>query len=489
MQSLLKFAACYLRVSTDEQTEFSPDAQLTAIREYAKRNGYILLDQYIFKDEGISGRKAEKRPAFMRMIAAAKEKPAPFETILVHKIDRFARSREDSVVYKSLLRKECGVKVISITENIEDDKFSVILEAMLEAMAEYYSLNLSEEVKKGMTEKAKRGGLQTKPSFGYTAKDNVLVPVPKEAAFVKSIFERFIAGEGCFTIARWLNNMGVKTRHGNNFDKVTVEYIIRNPVYISKLRWNPSGKTPRGHYDDPNIILVDGKHEPIIDIETWDAAQSRVEENKARAYKHMRPRSEHRDWLTGIVKCSECGKNMAKTYRNYWKCGAFNRGSCKTSQHVSDEKIKRMIKESLFKEISSTYRLDYVSVHTKSQTLSEYEMINAQLKRTDIKLEKIKAAYYHGADTLEEYKAAKSIIDTERASLNEQLAALVKDTDDIDYSANIRMSLQMLVDKLYSDNCPMEEKNFWAHEIIKEISYNKAANSLKFIYYHNITLY
>ena len=157
--------ACYIRVSTDNQTEFSPDGQIEGIRKYAENNNILLDNDYIFIDEGISGRKADKRPAFQQMIKVAKSKPKKFDVILVHKFDRFARSREDSVVYKSLLKKECNIKVISITESIEDDKFSVILEAMLEAMAEYYSLNLSDEVKKGMTEKATRGQYQAAPPF------------------------------------------------------------------------------------------------------------------------------------------------------------------------------------------------------------------------------------------------------------------------------------------------------------------------------------
>ena len=98
-------AAAYIRVSTEDQTEFSPDAQLKALKAYAKANNMILQEQHIYRDEGISGRKAEKRPGFMAMIAAAKSKAHPFDVILVHRFDRFARSREDSVVYKSMLRR------------------------------------------------------------------------------------------------------------------------------------------------------------------------------------------------------------------------------------------------------------------------------------------------------------------------------------------------------------------------------------------------
>lgn len=148
----MKIAACYIRVSTDDQLEYSPDSQLSLIKKYAKDNGYILPDDYIFiESEGISGRKADKRPSFQRMIAKAKQKPTPFETLLLWKFSRFARNREDSIVYKSMLHKQ-GINVISISEPIGDDKMSVILEAMIEAMDEYYSLNLSEEVRRGMFE-------------------------------------------------------------------------------------------------------------------------------------------------------------------------------------------------------------------------------------------------------------------------------------------------------------------------------------------------
>ena len=107
-KSNIQFAAAYIRVSTNDQTEYSPQAQRKALETYAKNNGYVLNSDNIFVDEGISGRKAEKRPAFMRMIAKAKSKDKPFDVILVHKFDRFARSREDSVVYKSLLKKNAA---------------------------------------------------------------------------------------------------------------------------------------------------------------------------------------------------------------------------------------------------------------------------------------------------------------------------------------------------------------------------------------------
>ena len=103
--------------------------------------------------------------AFQQMIGTAKQKSHPFDAILVWKFSRFARNREDSVVYKSMLRKQCGVEVVSISEQIGEDKTSILIEALLEAMDEYYSINLSEEVVRGMSEKARRGGTLGRAPF------------------------------------------------------------------------------------------------------------------------------------------------------------------------------------------------------------------------------------------------------------------------------------------------------------------------------------
>lgn len=273
-------AAAYLRVSTEEQTEFSPEAQLRALETYAAAHGLTLDPRHIFRDEGISGRRAETRPGFMAMIRAARSPQRPFGVILVHRFDRFARSREDSVVYKSMLRRECGVRVISVTESIEEDKFSGILEAMLEAMAEYYSLNLSDEVKKGMTEKARRGGLQTAPPFGYRARDNVLVPQAEESALVRWIFSAYAEGASFRAIAQGLCALGARTRRGGLFSSRSVGYVLKNPVYLGLLRWDP-GTGP---------IVAPGKHPPLVDRAVWDAVQARLPQSSSGAPSPNRPR-------------------------------------------------------------------------------------------------------------------------------------------------------------------------------------------------------
>ena len=225
--------------------ELSPASQLVEIRKWGAANGYLVPDEFVFVDEAKSGRKVTGRDEFRRLIATAKTKPKPFDAILLWKFSRFARNRDDAVYYKSILRKQLKIEVISIKEPIEDGKMGVIMESMIEAMDEYYSINLAEDVKRGMEEKHRRGELQATPSFGYTVLDNVLVPVPEEAVYVQEIFSRFVSGEGFYSIARWLNSMGVKTHRGSTFANRTVEYILRNPVYIGKLRWNPAGRSRR----------------------------------------------------------------------------------------------------------------------------------------------------------------------------------------------------------------------------------------------------
>ena len=243
----MKTAAAYIRVSTDMQTELSPDSQLHMIRQYAEQHDIILPNCYIFSDEGISGRKADKRPGFQNMIATAKQKPTPFDVILVWKFSRFARSREDSIVYKSMLRKQCNIEVVSISEPMGEDKTSILMESMLEAMDEYYSINLAEEVRRGMEEKFRRGGVVVAPPLGYIIKDGKYEIEESQAAIIRKIFSDFLDGKGIRTIALDLNAMGFRTKRGNKFDNRNIEYIITNPVYIGKMRYCPGHKCTTSH--------------------------------------------------------------------------------------------------------------------------------------------------------------------------------------------------------------------------------------------------
>ena len=183
----LKIAAAYIRVSTHDQEEYSPESQIKLIRDYAKNNGFILPEEFIFRDDGISGRRADKRPEFQRMISKAKETPAPFQVILVWKYSRFARNQEESIVYKALLKKENKIDVVSISEPLVEGPFGSLIERIIEWTDEYYSIRLSGEVKRGMTEKASRGEPVSIPAFGYDIKNKQYIPNEKESQITPTL--------------------------------------------------------------------------------------------------------------------------------------------------------------------------------------------------------------------------------------------------------------------------------------------------------------
>ena len=212
--------ALYARVSSDRQdVDLSISAQLKALRDYASRNGFIVVKEYI--DEAESGRSID-RPGFKQMIAAARQKNRPFDAILVGKLSRFARSREDSIVFKALLRKH-GVQLVSITEPFEDTPTGRLLEAIIESLDEFYSANLGQEVLRGMRESASRGFyVASRTPYGYRrvkVRDGnkerpKLATHPHQAPVVARIFREFLAGAGLKDIARALNSEGVSAPRG-----------------------------------------------------------------------------------------------------------------------------------------------------------------------------------------------------------------------------------------------------------------------------------
>ena len=135
----LKTAALYIRVSTDKQEELSPDSQKRLLLEYAKSHNMIVPPEFIYIENGISGRRADKRPRFQQMISAAKSDTHPFDVILLWKFSRFARNQEESIVYKSMLRNKCHVDVVSISEPLIEGPFGGLIERIIEWMDEFYS--------------------------------------------------------------------------------------------------------------------------------------------------------------------------------------------------------------------------------------------------------------------------------------------------------------------------------------------------------------
>lgn len=403
----MKVAAAYIRVSTDDQTEYSPDSQLKLIRDYAKQHDFIVPDDYIFREQdGVSGRKADKRPEFQRMISLAKSKPQPFEVILVWKFSRFARNQEESIVYKALLRKQ-SIEVVSISEPIIEGPFGGLIERIIEWMDEYYSIRLSGEVKRGMEEKISRGQPVTIPAFGYVIKDKQYYPDPNEAPIVQMIFDDFVSGMGFRDLAAKLNNLGIRSHRGNKFENRNIEYILRNPVYIGKLRWTSSGRTRRD-FDNPDTVIVDGHHEAIIGDEVWTKAQTKIDELKKMYSKYARVNTYADFSLKGLVRCSTCGCTLVRMAKGYLQCHSYSKGKCPTSHCVS---IKNLT-DSVYDVIEYVFKTGDFELIQKSFVAESNEsaMIDTQIQGEYRKLTRVKEAYENGIDTIDEYKTNKSKI-------------------------------------------------------------------------------
>lgn len=487
MTTAPRTAAAYIRVSTDEQADQSPESQLIEIRKYASAHGLILPDNLVFVDEGISGKRSENRPAFQRMVGAAKEKPAPFDVVLLWKFSRFARNQEESIVYKALLRKQCGVDVVSVSEQLPGGPFASLIERIIEWFDEFYSIRLSQEVKRTMTVKAGRGEFQASPSFGYRArmepgKKTVLEPIPDEAVIVREIFDRFLDGEGCYHIARWLNSQGVTTHRGNAWQNRTVEYLLRNPVYIGKLRWTPTGRTRRD-FANPDTITADAEHEPIVSPEIFSAAQEQMARIKAAWGYKARPTYELKDWLSGLVRCSECGSTLVFQRPHYFKCNNYLKGRCTRSQHVSIESLHEAVLERLQHDRQSGDPLTFTAVHEKGEQSGELPRLRTTLSDLQRRRERLLDAYLSGALDLEQFSKAKDSLDAsikETESHISELESSAAHPEDI--ATALSASIVTALHTLTAPDASMEEKNMALRQITERIVFNKAQMTLDITY-------
>jgi len=480
----LKIAAAYIRVSTDDQEEYSPDSQLKICQKYAKEHGYILPSEFIFQDDAISGSSARRRNDFNRMIAFAKEKDRPFDAILVWKFSRFARNREESVFYKGLLRKH-GVSVVSVSEPIIDGPFGTLIESIIEWFDEYYLINLSTEVKRGMLEKFTRGEAMGTAAYGYQIDSEHKTYTIDEpaAAIIRDIFHSYADGEGCRAIATRLSHLGVRTRRGNAPDNRWVEYILRNPVYIGKIRWSKEGRAAsKRHYDDPNVVIVDGKHPAIIDASTWDLVQSKLDAQKAAYRKYQRP-EQPVDWmLKGLLRCSSCGATLVLSARKTGvQCHNYAAArNCYVSHSLTLSRANAAVVDGLrmaaaLKEFNLTP--DVHRDRASAPSVDYTRLIELERK----KLIRCRDAYQAGADTLDEYSENKRRINQTIRQLEQQAAAQAVPAD-IDPDAFAKKVLAVAEFVSRSD-VSESAKNEMLRTVVSYIVFNRPENRLDIYFY------
>lgn len=220
----------YARFSSHSQTEQSIEGQLKECYRYAEQHNYTVVGEYI--DRAISGKFADNRTDFLRMISDSDKHT--FEGVLVYQLDRFARNRYDSTIYKSKLKKN-GVRVLSAKENIIEDALGILIEGVLESMAEYYSVELAQKIHRGMAinaEKCLSNGSNPGLGFKVNKKDRTFYVDEKEAAIVREIYERYAAGETKTEIIRDMQRRKIKTSLGKEFSNNSLSRMLTNKRYI-----------------------------------------------------------------------------------------------------------------------------------------------------------------------------------------------------------------------------------------------------------------
>jgi len=311
-------------------------SQVKEMRQFAAARGWEIVR--VIEDEGESGR-TDNRDGFQRIIALTKQSPDSFDALLVWKFSRFFRNVEKSRIYKSYLKKH-GIKVISLSEPIDESPMGNLMEGIIELLDEFYSLNLAEDTLRGMRENAERGfhnggtipvGYRAHRVMEQGAERTQLVLDPVYAPIVQRIFRLCAEGKGAKEIVNLLNREGLTTRSGKPWTKGNVLYILKNETYTGTVVWN------RTHKQDDEVIRRPDQHPALVSRAIFTQIQEQI---RQRSPKVTHPRAVESPFLlSGLVYCAKCGKRMvgsaAKSSRYfYYACQSYQ----KRGKHVCDMK-------------------------------------------------------------------------------------------------------------------------------------------------------
>lgn len=325
--------ALYLRFSSEKQKEQSIEGQLRDCISYCKAFHYRISAIYV--DRSKSAKTAKNRVHFQRMIEESTRHE--WKYVVVWKLDRFARNRNDSAVYKARLKKN-GVRVISATEAISEQPEGIILEAVLEGMAEFYSAELSQKVSRGMRESAIKGmSVGGTLPLGYKIENKRYVIDPITAPIAQEAFERYANGETVAEICNRFNDLGYKTVRGGPFNKNSFHRMFRNERYI-------------GVYTHGDVRHETGMMPALIDRSIWDAVQDRLG-NMVHAPGKGKAKESY--MLTGKLFCGHCGEMMVgesgrgKNGKNYYYYSCIGRKKLREcdKKPVKKDWIERIVAE------------------------------------------------------------------------------------------------------------------------------------------------
>lgn len=394
----------YCRFSSENQSDgFSIEAQKNAIKEFCQKEKYEIIRFYI--DEAKTGTTTDGRVQFLEMLDDSRKKE--FSHVIVHKLDRFARSRADSAVCKKIL-KDNGVSVISVLEPLDDSPESIILESVLEGMNEYYSKNLSRETKKGMRVAISKGRILGSLPYGIIAdKDNKFAVDEEQAKVVKYIFNEFGNGVKMTTLVRLLKDQGYKTKAGNDFTAGTLTNMIKNPLYTGDYKF--------GDNLYPNVVA------PIVSRELFAKCQ-----NNFRHYTHSKDKGTIY-LLTGIL-FHECGapmigyKSIKKGKEYYfYRCKNKEPGAFIKKKEMEDGIIKCLIdflsKDKVINDLTKSINKQI----KESNEHSDVAQIKKKLDELKTQDKKLLDLYLNGILDKELYTSKKAELDIETNILQTKL--------------------------------------------------------------------
>lgn len=414
----IRRAVAYGRFSSNNQRDESIDAQLRAIREYCERENIKLVE--IYTDEAQSA-TTDLRDDFKNMIDDIFAGKLDVDTVLVHKFNRFARNKYDSAIYKKRLR-DIGIKVVSVTQPIDDSPEGRILESLIEAMDEYYSENLALEVKKGMLENALKGKHTGGGKVLGLGVDNEGHYYPDENAhIVKRIFREFADGVPKARIVARLNEEGYRNQYGRRFCTRTLYDYLQNEKYIGNYVY---------HHTSTETIRLDGIiKEPIIDLDLWEKVQEqRRNKNK--------PRYRKRKYImTGKLRCGVCGFTYCGAGGKkgngaaYYKCAGKNKhkGSCHNPS-LNKDYYENLIINTITENVLTDNAIERLSEMVLQQLEKERKAPQVPTAKLQKQLDKVKDQqsklmdlYINGGIEMSLLEEKNKALKAEKRHLEEQI--------------------------------------------------------------------
>lgn len=418
-------AVIYARYSSHSQTEQSIDGQLHDAYEFAQREGYTIVGEYI--DRAQSGTKDNRRD-FQRMIADAPKKQ--FQAVIVWKLDRFARNRYDSAIYKAKLKK-FGIRVVSVMERIQDNPEGIILEGMLESMAEYYSANLAVNIRRGQRESIAKGRFcGGAVPYGYKNADGHLIADDKTASIIREVFSRYAVGDSMKDIIDDLKKRGIKSSSGGELTYTTFSRALLNRAYIGEYAYNGE--------------VVQGCADALIDAETFAKVQEKVAARR-RAPAAGKAKVEY--LLQGKCFCGHCGGHMigesgrgrhGATY-NYYSCRNRKKNHNCDKKNEKKDFVEWYVVEQTLEYILTPDRMDKVAAAVVAEYNKEFG--DGPIKEKERQIKKIGKELDNLVDSLAEApKVARPRIYARMEELEAQKADIEVDVAKLKIAQGIRFT-------------------------------------------------